>query len=270
MTDHLARILDRKSRENARRRAHERLFVPARAARSTPRGAERAPDPVLDALRRKGPSPRVIAELKLRSPSEGELRARRAGELVAIARAYEDAGAAAISVLCDRAGFGGSVLDLRRVARAVRLPVLFKEFVLEESQLDLARAAGASLALLLVRALDRARLAALVDACLARGLVPLVEAADARELDVALETAAPVVGVNARDLRSFAVDAERARALVEKVPRSRIAVYMSGVASAHELERVGQGRADAVLIGSALMRAPSPAGLLREWLAERR
>src|SRR5690606_12996183 len=147
---------------------------------------------VLEALRRSG-RPRVIAEVKFRSPSAGEIRRWRPGDGTAIARGYVAAGASAISVLCDRAGFGGSVLELRRVARAVSVPLLFKEFVLDPIQIELARAAGASMVLLLVRALDDDTLRSLVDRCRARGLEPLVEAANESEVERALRTAARVI-----------------------------------------------------------------------------
>ncbi len=255
MTEHLDRILVRKRAEIARR------------ARRGPAHASRAPiDPSV--LRRApGARPRVIAEIKLASPSAGRIRARVPGELVSIARAYEASGASAVSVLSDAPGFGGTPLDVRRVSRAIRVPVLFKEFVLDELQLDLAASMGASLVLLLVRALDRITLDALVGRALARGLLPVVEAADAGELDAALATAAPIVGVNARDLRTFRVDSALALGLVENVPSSRIAVYMSGVETEEDLERVARGRADAVLVGTSLMRAPDPGAALARLLA---
>jgi indole-3-glycerol phosphate synthase len=261
-TDHLSRILARKARECERRRRHRGLFDPARCADG---GEDRGPA-VLAALRRTA-GPRVIAEVKFRSPSAGELRAWRPGEGLAIARGYVGGGASAISVLCDRAGFGGSVLEARRVARAVGVPVLFKEFVLEPLQIDLARAAGASMVLLLVRALDGATLRSLVDRCRERGLEPVVEAADEAEVERALETSARVIGVNARDLASFHVDASLAGRAIQKIPRGRVAVYMSGVSSREELTRVAGGRADAVLIGSGLMRAADPGRRLAELLA---
>ena len=260
--DHLSRILERKARECERRRRHLSLFDPAASA-----GAEVDRGPaVLEALRRTSRL-RVIAEVKFRSPSEGAIRPWRPGEALAVARGYVGGGASAISVLCDRAGFGGSVLELRRVARAVSVPVLFKEFVLEPIQIELARTAGASMVLLLVRALDDATLGALVDRCRARGLEPVVEAADEAEVERALATRARVIGVNARDLSSFRVDAALAGRAIQKIPRDRVAVYMSGVSSRDELERVAGGRADAALIGSGLMRAPDPGRKLAELLA---
>lgn len=257
--DLLAPILERKRREIARRIAHRALFDPASVERDPP-------PPALDALRRTGSLPRIIAEVKLASPSEGRIRAWSAGEVRRVARGYEDAGAAAISVLCDRAGFGGSVLDLRRVAHEVRVPVLFKEFVLDPIQIDLARAVGASMILLLVRALDGGLLSELVRASLERGLEPVVEAASEAEVDRALETGARIVGVNARDLSTFRVDPAAAAKAIQKIPENRVAVYMSGVSTPEELTRVATGRADAVLIGTALMRASDPGRRLTELL----
>ncbi len=229
--------------------------------------AANRPNELAEALRRQpGAALRVIAEIKLRSPSAGQIRPRVAGEIPRIAQGYAAAGAAAVSVLCDGPGFGGSVLDLRRVARAITTPVLYKEFVIDPLQIDLARAAGASFVLLLARALDDASLQPLIAAVRARGLEPVVEAADGEELARALLTTARIIGVNARDLRSFSVDAEHASELVNRIPADRVAVFMSGVRSAADLARVEQTRADAVLIGEGLMRSHDPGQQLANWL----
>jgi indole-3-glycerol phosphate synthase len=259
--DYLAEILARKHREVSRRRAHASLESSGSADPIEPRGAA-----AVAALRRRGTVPRVIAEFKRRSPSAGVLRVREPGDVARIARDYADAGAAAISVLCDARGFGGTPLDARRVARAVSVPVLFKEFVLDPVQIRLARAVGAHLVLLLVRALEPERLRELVRETLRQGMAPVVEAADLAELNAALRTDAPIVGVNARDLRTFRVDPDAALRAVEAIPADRVAVHMSGVGSCEDFARVAVGRADAVLVGEALMRAPSPGGRLREWL----
>ncbi|HKP57159.1 MAG TPA: indole-3-glycerol phosphate synthase TrpC [Polyangiales bacterium] len=261
MGDYLTPILARKQKEVARRKRRAAVVVPLTAA-----DAERG-RLALDALRRPaGGAPRVIAEIKRRSPSAGEIRKRERGDIASLAGSYQRGGAAAISVLCDGPGFGGSVLDLRRAARASALPLLFKEFVLDEVQLDLARAIGAHMVLLIVRAIPGPRLAALVDATLERGLAPVVEAADARELDAALATRATLVGVNARDLRTFGVDRSAAVSALARIPGDRIAIHMSGIRTAEDLAEVGSGRADAVLIGESLMRASDPARKLRELL----
>jgi indole-3-glycerol phosphate synthase len=185
----------------------------------------------------------------------------------AVAREYVQGGAAAVSVLCDGPGFGGSPLDLRRAAGAISAPLLFKEFVLDPIQVSLARSVGAHMVLLLVRALDPRALADLVDDVIRQRMAPLVEAADEDELEIALATRATLVGVNARDLRTFRVDPERARRAIARIPSGRVAVHMSGVVSSDDLRAVAASRADAVLIGEALMRAPAPGALLREWLA---
>ncbi|MEO0325559.1 MAG: indole-3-glycerol-phosphate synthase [Myxococcota bacterium] len=259
----LGAIVARTRRELPRRRRRA-----ATLALPSPVAALRRREATSEALRRRRDGkPRVIAEVKFRSPSAGEIRPRRAGEAPRVARGYVAGGAAAVSVLADGPAFGGSPLDVRRVAAAVPVPVLFKGFVLDEVQLDLAARMGARLVLLLVRALSRETLERLVRGAEARGLLPVVEAADESELRVALATGAAVVGVNARDLRTFEVDAALARRCLEATPRSRIAVYMSGVRSREDLHAVASGRADAVLIGEGLMRAPAPGKRLAGWLA---
>jgi indole-3-glycerol phosphate synthase len=261
--DHLSAILERKRRENARRalraaslEACERAAIDDRAALA------------FAALRRGSlDAPRVIAEIKHRSPSAGLIRAREAGLVAQLAREYERGGAAAVSVLCDAAGFGGSVLDVRRARAACAAPLLFKEFVLDPLQVTLARAVGAHMVLLIVRALSEPQLNALVAEVERQGMAPVVEAADADELDCALRTSAKIIGVNARDLRSFQVDGQHARALVDRIPEARIAVHMSGIRSAEDLARIADSRADAVLIGEGLMRAEQPGEQLRSWLS---
>lgn len=247
MSDRLAPILARKRGEVERRLRRHDGVTRRREVPATP-----------DALRRGAGPPRVIAEIKFRSPSVGAIRPWQQGEGRRVARAYEGAGASAISVLCDRAGFGGCPLELRRIAGNTALPVLFKEFVLDPVQLDLAAAVGASYVLLLVRALDAETLAGLVAGCTERGLVPVVEAADAREVDLALATGAAVVGVNARDLSTFEVDPAAAQKAIARIPEDRVAVYMSGVSEPEDLRAVAAGRCDAVLVGTSLMRATDP------------
>lgn len=256
-------ILERKRREVERRLRHRALYDPADVTMAE----DRAPA-ALAALRRpKGAPIRVIAELKFASPSEGTIRPWHARSSATIARGYATAGAAAISVLADRAGFGGSSLEVRRVARAVDRPVLFKEFVVDAAQIDLARVTGAAMVLLLVRALGEDELERLVRYCRERGLEAVVEAASEREVEQALDTDARIIGVNARDLSTFRVDPALAARAVQKIPESRVAVYMSGVSTPEELDRVSRGRADAVLIGTALMRAPDPGARLAELIA---
>jgi len=222
---------------------------------------------VYAALHRGGAGhPKVIAEIKLRSPSAGTIRERLAGEVTTIARSYVRAGATAISVLCDRPGFGGTPLDVRRVASAVNVPILFKEFVLDEIQIWLAKEMGARLVLLIACALSASRLQKLVVETIDQGLAPVVEVANQRELGIALATRTRIIGVNARDLRNFRVNAQVAKKLIERIPDDRIAVYMSGISSSQGLREIAETRADAVLIGEALMRAPSPGEKLKQIL----
>jgi indole-3-glycerol phosphate synthase len=169
-------------------------------------------------------------------------------------------------VLCDGPGFGGTPLDLRRAARTVAVPLLFKEFVLDEIQVELAREVGAHMVLLIVRAMPAEQLQRLVDSVLAHGMEPVVEAADDRELDIALTTRATLLGVNARDLRTFRVDGSAAASAISRIPKDRIAVHMSGIRTPEDFAQVASGRADAVLIGEGLMRAADPAARLREML----
>ena len=221
-----------------------------RRVRSAP-----APRPIADRL--AAPGLHVVAEIKRSSPSAGAIAAR-SEDIVARARAYERGGAAAISVLCEPHWFGGSVADLSAVRAAVPLPVLAKEFVVESRQLDLLRAAGADVVLLLAVLHRGPKLGRLVARALDLGLEPLVEAHDERELDGALATAARLIGINNRDLRSLAVDPERAARLRASVPEDRLVIAESGV---RDVATVRGWRAlgfDAALIGEALVRAPDP------------
>jgi indole-3-glycerol phosphate synthase len=262
MTDFLSTILARKRRENSRRRRHVEAMQPI----------ERPPEPErskrgIGALRRApGSPPSVLAEVKFRSPSAGEIRPWRPGEGVRVAQDYERGGASAVSVLADGPGFGGSPLLVRRVAQAVSVPVLYKGFVLDPVQVDLAYDVGASLVLLLVRALDDSDLPRLIGQIRALGMEPVVEAASTAEVERAVAAGSTIVGVNARDLGTFRVDMDAARACVARIPSDCLAVFMSGVRSVDDFRDVAQGRADAVLIGEGLMRSEDPGARLSELL----
>jgi indole-3-glycerol phosphate synthase len=168
--------------------------------------------------------------------------------------------------LADGPGFGGSPLLVRRIAREVRVPVLYKEFVLDPIQVDLAYDVGASLVLLLVRALANAELKDLIHRARKLGMEPVVEAANEDEVDRAVGADSTIIGVNARDLSTFGVDMETAGHCVARIPNDRVAVFMSGVRSGDDFRRVAQGRADAVLIGEGLMRSADPGARLSELL----
>ncbi len=197
----------------------------------------------------------ILAEVKRASPSEGTIRAgvdpRR------VATAYALGGAAAVSVLTDR-HFGGTLDDLRAVRAAVSLPVLRKDFILERSQILEARQAGADAVLLIVAALEPPRLRNLLDFARSLGMDALCEAHDARELDRAMAAGARVLGMNARDLHTFEVDFERVIRLRDRVPRGFVYVAESGVRTRDDVRRLRRARVDAVLIGTALMRARDP------------
>jgi indole-3-glycerol phosphate synthase len=224
------------------------------------RAAESAP-PALDfagALRRPGVS--VIAEMKRRSPSAGWIA--EGADAAGVAREYEAGGAAALSILTDTQFFGGSLGDLERVRAAVELPLLRKDFVIDEVQLAEARVAGADAALLIVRMLEPAHLRALLDACAAYGLAALVEVHDAAELATAVESGAQIIGINSRDLATFRTDLSVALELVSQVPPDRIAVAESGIRNAADAAEAGARGADAVLVGETLMRAADRGALL--------
>lgn len=229
-----------------------------RAALELEAGARPAPPSFSRALR--GERVAVIAEVKRRSPSAGAIRE----DLDPRERAalYALHGAVAISVLTDRPHFGGSVEDLRAAAGQVVVPLLRKDFILDELQVIEARAAGASAVLLIVRALPDARLHALLACARAAGLETLVEVHTAIELDRALGAGAEIVGVNSRDLDSFRVDPAAAWELLARVPSEHLAVAESGMREPGDVAAAAAAGADAVLVGTALSAAADPADLL--------
>jgi indole-3-glycerol phosphate synthase len=263
MTDYLSAIVARKRDENTRRRRH----MAARRLVDRPAQPERSERGIRALRRVGGDAPAVIAEVKFRSPSAGEIRPWSPGEGVRVARGYERGGASAVSVLADGPSFGGSPLLVRRVAEAISAPVLYKGFVLDPIQVDLAYDVGASLVLLLVRALEESELHALIGRIRSLGMEPVVEAANSSEVDRAVAAGSTIVGVNARDLSTFRVDNEAAQVCVERIPAECVAVFMSGVRSAEDFRDVAQGRADAVLIGEGLMRSENPGARLAELLS---
>jgi indole-3-glycerol phosphate synthase len=217
------------------------------------------------ALSARGGPTRVIAEVKRASPSAGAIAAGL--DAVAQARAYQAAGAAAISVLTDGPGFGGSLADLVAVRAAVRLPVLRKDFTVDAWQLVEARAAGADAALLIVAALPGEALRRLHDRCLELGLHALVEVHDAAEVERALAIGAALVGVNNRSLHTFQVDLSTSERLVPGFPPGVKGVAESGVRTAADARRLRAAGAPNLLVGEALVRAADPGALLRELCA---
>jgi indole-3-glycerol phosphate synthase len=258
MTGVLARIL-----------ASKRVEIDALRAR-VPSAPSRPTCDVASALRKEG-ALAIIAEVKFKSPSAGPLsRALGAGER---AVAYARAGASMVSVLCDEPFFDGSYDDVAKARAALdasgfaNVPVLAKEFVLDEAQLDRAREAGADAALVIATILPGEELAKIVAACRARALEPFVEIVDERELARALDASARVIGVNTRDLDTLAMDAERAVRVLGRIPDACVAVHLSGLRGADDVASVAASRADAALVGEALMRADDPSDILKRMLA---
>ena len=203
----------------------------------------------------------AIAEFKRRSPSAGDLRP--AGDVVEVARQYERGGARAMSVLVDDR-FGGSWDDLRAARTATSLPLLAKGFFSTEEHLRTARDAGADAALLILRDLDDGAVAELLRVAASLGLDALVEAHDAAELERAAGLEAPVVGVNARDLSTFAIDRRAQLELVARAPRDRIVIAESGIETRAQAAAAELAGANAMLVGQMLMRAADPGATLAE------
>ena len=206
----------------------------------------------------------AIAEIKRRSPSAGELRGD--ADPTQLAAQFADNGAAALSVLVDDR-FGGSLDDLRAARAATDLPILGKGFFTEETDLAELTAAGADAALILLRDVDDTRARALLVEARRLGLDALVEAHDAEELERAIALDAEIVGVNARDLGSFAIDRRTQLELVARVPHDRVVVAESGVHTRSQGAAAELAGANAVLVGTALMRAPDPGAKLAELIS---
>jgi len=239
------------------RRGQESLAaLERRAAARVPRG-----EAFLAALTRPDRS-NVIAECKRRSPSRGMLAVDY--DPVAIARRYEAGGAAAISVLTEPTFFDGSLNHLRSVREAVGLPLLRKDFIVDEYQLLEARANGADAALLIVAALGQPDLVRLQHRAWELGLAALVEVHDEAELARAIDSGARIVGVNNRNLRTLAVDVAASRRLGARIPADVVGVSESGLSNRGDLEELAAHGYRAFLIGERFMTAPDPAAAIAE------
>jgi indole-3-glycerol phosphate synthase len=243
----LERIVEDTRDEVGRRRESVPLARLEAAIAERPEGR-----PFSEALLRPGIS--VIAEHKRRSPSAGLIR--EGASVEDIVTAYERGGAAALSVLTEPFHFGGSLDDLRAARAISELPVLRKDFVVDPYQLYESAAAGADAILLIVAALEPEALYELLSEARALDLDALVEIHDERELEVALEVEADVLGINNRDLGDFSVDIERTYDLLADVPAGKTVVSESGFTSRDQLDELDRVGVDAVLIGETLMRAP--------------
>ncbi len=244
----LAQILAQKHSERAALRARALPAPPARRAVRLSRAENEG-------------RVSLITEIKRRSPSAGQLStALSVGERAA---AYERAGASMLSILCDAHFFDGDYQHLVEARKATQLPLLCKEFVLDELQLDAARAFGADAVLIIVRCLAAERTRTLVAAARERQLVPFVEVATEEELKVALDADADLIGVNARDLDTLVMDAARAARVLAAIPEHVTRVHLSGLSQPEDVARIRASGADAALVGEALMRADDPEPLLR-------
>ncbi|RYP84922.1 indole-3-glycerol phosphate synthase TrpC [Nocardioides guangzhouensis] len=218
-------------------------------AAATPRPRDPMP-------RFRAPGTSVIAEVKRRSPSKGELA--DIPDPAVLAKAYAAGGAAAISVLTEQRRFGGSLADLRTVRAAVDTPLLRKDFMVTPYQLHESRAAGADLVLLIVAALDQPTLEKLYAEARGLGLTVLVEVHDAEETRRAVDLGAELIGVNARNLKTLDVDPDTFARLAPLVPDDRVKVAESGISGVADVERYAAEGANVVLVGEALVRDGDP------------
>ncbi len=229
------------------------------AAEHTPRGFRRA----LVEVAKSGPA--VIAELKKASPSKGLIRAEF--DVAELAHELESGGAAALSVLTDEEFFQGSLENLQIASANVRVPCLRKDFIVDEFQVLEARANRADAILLIVAALEQQELAGLARRARELQLDVLCEAHDEADLQQALDAGCDLVGVNARDLKTFAVDLQTLFRVAEKIPSGTLAVGESGIQSGGDISRLRRAGYGAFLIGETLMRAERPGEALRQLLA---
>jgi indole-3-glycerol phosphate synthase len=244
----------------ARAAADRRSLADLAAAAAVAKAKAVAVRPLADALRAGGLS--VIAEVKRRSPSKGDLRADLDPAL--LAKQYAAGGAAAVSVLTDEAHFGGSPADLQAARAACDLPVLRKDFTVCEADVYDARAMGADAVLLIVAALDEGELRALHALAADLGMAALVEAHDEREVERALDAGARVVGVNQRDLVTFQVDTDRAARVASAIPDGVVRVAESGITGPADARRLRDAGYDAVLVGEHLVTSGDATAAVRE------
>jgi indole-3-glycerol phosphate synthase len=253
----VADILDRILVVKAEEIANAKKTLGAAAARRQAEAAEKPRD-FIGALRAKIATgrPAVIAEIKKASPSRGVLRERF--DPAAIARSYAQHGAACLSVLTDERFFQGRAEDLSTARAACSLPALRKDFVIDPYQVYESRAMGADCILLIVAALKLPQMRELETVAASLGMAVLAEVHDRAELDLALELATPLIGINNRDLQSFETRLETTLELSPRISAPRIVVSESGILSAEHVAQLRQGGVQAFLVGEALMRAADP------------
>lgn len=250
----LERILEVKRAEIAA--AKLRAPLPELERRAKAAGA---PRDFAAALRARNPA--VIAEIKKASPSRGVLREQF--DPAAIARSYEAAGAACLSVLTDERFFQGAAAHLMAAKGACSLPVLRKDFVVESYQVWESRAMGADCILLIAACLSKDQMRELERLAHELAMAVLVEVHDAGELDAALALSTPLVGINNRNLKSFETRLETTLELLPRIPRNRMVVTESGILNGDDVARLRSAGVHAFLVGEAFMRAPDPGAALR-------
>ncbi len=255
----LEQIITRSRAALAERKLRRPQSVLARLA------AELPPPPDFEAALRQ-PGLRVIAELKPASPSRGVIRSEF--PVAALAAELATAGAAALSVLTEENFFRGSLQNLEIAAETVSIPLLRKDFIDDDYQLYEARVAGASAVLLIAAMLTPSEFSRLHSLAASLGLAVLAEAHTAAELAMVLEHGARIVGINARNLKTFHTDLAVTETLIATVPRDRIAVAESGIATVADLERLHRAGAGAFLVGEVLMREPHPGEKLCELISK--
>ncbi|WP_288761226.1 indole-3-glycerol phosphate synthase TrpC [uncultured Lacticaseibacillus sp.] len=252
-------ILDELVAATQQRLAHNQARVPAATMHAQALAAPTTdPADVYQALRQ--PPLSIIAEVKAASPSKGTIAADF--DPVATAQEYAAGGVNAISVLTEPTYFHGDINYLRTIRQAVTVPLLRKDFIIDDYMIDEAKAAGANLILLIVAILDDHQLRDYIHKAAALGLAVLVEAHDAHEIQRALQAGADIIGVNNRDLRDFTVDLHRSVALRPLVPRNVIFVSESGIRGPQDVDQLRTAGVDAILVGETLMRSPDKAATI--------
>ena len=256
--DFLTTIIERKQAEVAAAQKK----IPEERLRQQAAGLRRQ-RPFEERLEKPGPSGvNVIAEIKRASPSKGVICADL--DPAELARAYEQGGAAALSVLTDQVGFQGDIEDLKAARKATSLPVLRKDFMISTYQLYESRVLGADAILLIVRILDPEQLIDYLALCRELQMDALVEVHSEKEVEIAARAGAGLVGINNRNLRSFKTDVNTAAGLVERLASDQIAVAESGINTPQDVRNLRQAGIWNFLIGESLVRAENPVAFLKQ------